>query len=141
MEKRYQVFISSTRADLEIERRTVADDLLRRRYIPIGMEQFGASPEAAWPLIQRFIDECDYYVVVVAGTYGSVREDGVSYTESEYDYAVSRGIPILAFLHHEPSKLPPHKVESNLDRLTSVLLPFSWVVFVHPVWTRRGRQG
>src|SRR5688572_8893511 len=57
VDKRYQVFISSTRADLELERRTIADDLLRRRYIPIGTEQFGAAAEQAWTLIQRFIDE------------------------------------------------------------------------------------
>ena len=99
MEKRYQVFISSTRKDLEEERRAVADTLLRGRYIPIGMEQFTAASDDAWTLIRRYLDECDYYVLIVARTYGSTRPDGISYTEAEYDYAVSGGKPILAFLY------------------------------------------
>jgi hypothetical protein len=111
VEKRYQVFISSTRKDLEEERRTVADILLRGRYIPIGMEQFSAAPEDAWSLIQRYIDECDYYVVIIAGTYGSTRDDGISYTESEYDYAVSVGKPVLAFIHENPGTLRADRVE------------------------------
>ena len=113
MDKRYQVFISSTRRDLEEERRTVADGLLRGQYIPVAMEQFTAAPEDAWTLIQRFIDECDYYVVILAGMYGSTRPDGISYTEAEYDYAVSRGMPILAFVHKDTGTLASARVESD----------------------------
>lgn len=121
MTKRYQVFISSTRLDLEEERRTVADVLLRGRYIPIAMEQFTAAPEDAWTLIQRYIDECDYYVVIVAGMYGSTRPDGISYTEAEYDYAVSRGRPILAFLHEDMGSLPSARVEANPRTKTKLM--------------------
>lgn len=113
MDKRYQVFISSTRQDLEDERRTLADMLLRNRYIPIGMEQFTASPEQAWPVIQRYIDECDYYIVIVAGMYGSTRPDHTSYTEAEYDYAVETGKPVLAFLRTDIGNLEAKNVEMD----------------------------
>ena len=30
--------------------------------------------------------------------YGSTAEDGISYTEKEYDYAVDQGVPVLGFV-------------------------------------------
>lgn len=115
MDKRYQVFISSTRHDLELERRTVADALLRSRYIPIGMEQFTAASDDAWTLIRTYLDECDYYVLIVAQTYGSTRPDGTSYTEAEYDYAVSCEKPILAFLYDIDSDSASTEVRARTE--------------------------
>src|ERR1035437_5854351 len=102
MDKRYQVFVSSTYEDLQEERREVMQALLALDCIPTGMELFSAADEDSWSLIERFISECDYYVVIVGGRYGSVAPDGKSYTEMEYDYAVKAGIPVLAFLHKDP---------------------------------------
>jgi len=106
MKKKYQVFVSSTSGDLELERREVFDALLRSEYIPIGMEFFQATNDAAWPTIARMIDACDYFVVLVGGRYGSIRKvpeaRGVSFTESEYLYAVQSEKPVLAFLRRNP---------------------------------------
>lgn len=41
--------------------------------------------------IKKVIDECDYYLLIVGGRYGSMDSNGVSYTEREYDYAVETG--------------------------------------------------
>ena len=49
--------------------------------------------------IKRIIDDCDYYLLIIGGRYGSLSETGVSYTEMEYDYAVERGMRIIALLH------------------------------------------
>ena len=111
MEKRYQVFVSSTFLDLNEERREVIQALMELDCIPAGMELFPASTETQWGLIQRVIDDCDYYVVVVGGRYGSVDADGISYTEHEYDYAVARKIPVLGFVHGEPDAIPAGKTE------------------------------
>jgi nucleoside 2-deoxyribosyltransferase len=116
MRKRYQVFLSSTRLDLEDERRLVTEALLRAQYIPLGMEQFTAANESSWTLIQKFIDECDYYVVVVAGMYGSTLNNGVSYTENEYDYAVTKDKPVLAFLHRNILDLPNRLIEPDFQK-------------------------
>ncbi|EME0904200.1 DUF4062 domain-containing protein [Vibrio parahaemolyticus] len=59
-------------------------------HIPVGMEMFSAADEEQWKIIQRQIDESDYYVVIAAHKYGSIAADGVSYTEKEYDYAVKK---------------------------------------------------
>lgn len=114
MNKRYQVFLSSTKKDLEIVRRNIALALLEDKFIPVGMEQFGAAPIDSWELIKKFIDQCDYYVVLVGGKYGSIHpEKKLSFTECEFDYAVERGIPILAFLHRDPQKLTGEQLENS----------------------------
>lgn len=87
MDKRYQVFVSSTFLDLQEERQEVMQALLELDCIPSGMELFPAANEDQWSLIKKVIDDCDYYIVVLAGRYGSVGPDGYSYTEMEYRYA------------------------------------------------------
>lgn len=115
MDRRFQVFVSSTFRDLLEERQQVIQALLELDCIPAGMELFPASDETKWSLITRVIDDCDYYLVIIGGRYGSVDEEGISYTEREYDYAVKQGIPVLAFLHAEPDAIPAGKTELHPD--------------------------
>jgi len=115
VDKRYQVFVSSTFVDLQEERQAVMQALLELDCIPAGMELFPASDETAWELIKRVIEGCDYYVVIVGGRYGSRDAEGVSYTEREYDHAVSQGIPVLGFVHANPSEIIAGKTELDAD--------------------------
>lgn len=95
--KKYQIFVSSTYEDLKKERDQVIKAILEMGHIPVGMEMFSAADEQQWEIIKKQIDESDYYVVIVAHRYGSM--DGeVSYTEKEYDYAISKDIPVLGFV-------------------------------------------
>jgi hypothetical protein len=103
MEKRYQVFVSSTYTDLVDERRAVMQSLLELSCFPAGMELFPAADSAAWRLIEGVISDSDFYVVVVGGRYGSIGKDSdLSFTEREYEFAVSKGLPVLPFLHASP---------------------------------------
>lgn len=111
--KRYQVFVSSTFADLKEERQEVIQALLELDCIPSGMELFPAADESQWNLIQKVIDDCDYYLVIVAGRYGSIAEDGLSYTEKEYRYAADKNKPTIAFLHEDPSSIASGKSEQE----------------------------
>lgn len=113
MERKHQVFVSSTYKDLVEERREVIHALLELDCIPSGMELFPATDEDAWSLIKEIIDGCDYYILILAGKYGSTNNEGVGYTEMEYDYAVSIGKPILCFLHEDIDKLTAGRVESS----------------------------
>ena len=108
MNKRYQIFVSSTYEDLKEERRTVLSAVQDMEDIPSGMEMFPATDEEQFNFIKKIIDNSDYYVVIVAGRYGSIAPDGLSYTEKEYDYAVSKGIRVLAFVRNE-SDIPADK--------------------------------
>lgn len=113
MDRRYQVFVSATYVDLTEERQHVMQALLELDCIPAGMELFPAADEDQWSLIKRVIDESDYYLVIIAGRYGSLAEDGMSYTQKEYEYAVAQGKPTIAFLHQQPEKLPADRTEQT----------------------------
>ncbi|HEY1223688.1 MAG TPA: DUF4062 domain-containing protein [Brevundimonas sp.] len=108
---RHQIFVSSTFTDLVEERAEVLQALWELDCIPTGMEAFVASNESQWQVIKRVIDECDYYVLILGGRYGTVTPDGVSYTEKEYLYAKELGIPVLAFVHADPQAIPVAKSE------------------------------
>lgn len=111
MERKYQVFVSSTYEDLKTERQAAISCLLDMNCIPVGMEQFPASSLSQWEYIKKMIDMSDYYLLIVAGKYGSIDpEENISYTEKEYRYAVNRDMPILAFLHQNFDLLPAIKV-------------------------------
>lgn len=106
MDKRYQVFVSSTFLDLKLERSKVMESLLELDCFPAAMELFPSSDSTAWEWIQRVIQDSDYYLVIIGNRYGSVDDQGLSYTEKEYDYAVSLKKPVMAFLHSDPGSIP-----------------------------------
>jgi Domain of unknown function (DUF4062) len=113
MDKRYQVFVSSTYADLKDERRAVIQTLIQLGCIPAGMELFPAADQEQLEFIKRVIDDCDYYLLIIAGRYGSVSASGLSYTEQEYDYAVQRGLKVMAFVHENPEVIQFGKSEKD----------------------------
>jgi len=113
MDKRYQVFVSSTYADLKEERSRVIQALMEMDCIPAGMELFPAMDEEQWHFIKRVIDDCDYYLVIVGGRYGTLTPEGVSYTEKECEYALARNLKVTAFLHDNPDEIPLGKSEKS----------------------------
>jgi len=120
MEKKYQVFVSSTYKDLTEERQQVMQALLELDCIPVGMELFPAADDDQWTLIKRLIDDCDYYLVIVAGRYGSTHNDGVSYTQMEYEYALTKEIPIIGFIHGDPGSIASSKTDSDITLKTKL---------------------
>src|ERR1700704_3456743 len=106
MEKRYQIFVSSTYSDLVDERQDAIKAILDLGHIPAGMEGFPAIDIEQLKYIKKVIDQCDYYILIVAGRYGSVDVDGISFTEKEYQYAVETGKVVLAFVFEHPELLP-----------------------------------
>lgn len=121
MNKKYQVFISSTYEDLKDERSAVTESLLDMGCcFPAGMERFPASSLSQWEYIKRIIDESDYYLLIVAGRYGSIDNDeNISYTEKEYNYAESKNIPILTFVHENIDNLPAKFVDKRSTRINN----------------------
>lgn len=114
MNKRYSVFVSSTYIDLQDERKKVMEALLQMNCFPVGMEYLNASEESQWEVIKKLIDECDYFVLIIAGRYGSIEESsGISYTQKEYEYAVSIGVPTISFIYYNISSLPRGKTEAE----------------------------
>lgn len=113
MDKRYQVFVSSTYSDLQNERQKVMHTLMNMNCIPVGMEFFPSTDKEQFSYIKRVIDDSDYYVLIVGGRYGSLSEEGISYTEMEFNYAKEKNIPIIAFLHKNMDDIPLGKSEKD----------------------------
>lgn len=120
MEVKYQVFVSSTFEDLKEERKEVCQAILESHCIPAGMELFPASNKSQWDFIKRVIDESDFYLLIVAGKYGSIgindKGEKVSYTEMEFDYALNQDKPIIALVYADTDNLPKSKVETTKKR-------------------------
>lgn len=113
MDKKYQIFISSTYEDLKEEREQAIKAVLEMGHIPVGMEMFSAGDEEQWKLIARQIEASDYYVLIVAHRYGSETKAGTSYTEKEYDYAIEMGVPILGFIIDDSSPWPANRTDNH----------------------------
>ena len=62
MEKKYQIFVSSTYEDLKEERSAVAQSLLDIGCIPVGMEQFPASNMSQ----MEYIKKCLMIVIIIS---------------------------------------------------------------------------
>lgn len=120
MDKKYQIFISSTYTDLIEARNKVRDAVLSMMHFPVGMEMFSAADEEQWEIIQDTIDSSDYYILILGHRYGSVIESGdgagISYTEKEFRYAKTKGIPILAFILSDDADIKKADVESDLKK-------------------------
>lgn len=113
MEKRYHVFISSTYTDLKEERWQALKALMTIDCIVSGMEMFPALDQDQFEYIKEIINSCDYYLLIIGGRYGSLASDGKSYTEKEYEYAVSKGIKVIALIHESPESLDESKKETD----------------------------
>jgi len=111
MDKKYQIFISSTYDDLQDEREQAIKAVLEMGHIPVGMEMFSAGDEEQWKLIARQIEASDYYVLIIGHRYGSETQDGISYTEKEYDYAIEMGVPTLGFVIDNEAPWPASRVD------------------------------
>lgn len=121
MDKRYQVFISSTFADLEDERKEVMEAIIDLNCFPAGMEMFPAVDMQQFEYIKNIIEESDYYVLIIAGKYGSLDSDGISFTEKEYDYACEKKIPILAFIRGNIDNIPSKDIETDQDKYKNLI--------------------
>ena len=113
MNKIYKCFISSTFEDLKDERRRVIEAVLDARQLPAGMENFNASDKSQWDYIKLMLEDCDYFIVIIAHGYGSTDEGGTSYTEKEARYAQDKGIPVLTFIIDNSADWPHSSYEDD----------------------------
>lgn len=99
--KIYSAFISSNFEKLRVERNTVIDILLDFRILPIGMEHFTVTTNSDFSEIEELIDDSDFFIMLLGSTYGSCDENGVSWTEREYRYALKKNKPMLVIICQE----------------------------------------
>src|SRR5215831_2635800 len=95
-----KVYVSSTVADLERERRAVMEWLVTARHQPV--HSYLPSSETVLDSVLDDVDACDLYVLILGYRYGFVPEDanpeGLSITHLEFRRAGQSGIPRIALL-------------------------------------------
>lgn len=115
VEKRYQVFISTTYPDMQGARQALMPPLLDLGMLPMGMDPHSANGNDQMPLVQRLIDDSDYFVILLGGRYGGLSPLGLSYPHREYIFAATKRKPVITFLHDQPSALPEEARESSRE--------------------------
>jgi len=109
----FRVFVSSTFSDLRAERKASQRAILELGHMPAGMELFPAAPDSPWKTMMEEIKASDYFVLIIGGRYGALDETGLSYTEKEYEYALSLDKPVIPLLHRDPNQLPRDHTETD----------------------------
>lgn len=99
LDKRYQVFISTSGREMQPERIVLSQTLVGMGFFSWGLEQRTPLSTA---FARRQIDDCDYVVVLLGSQYGEQSVSGVSYMHLEYLYALSKQKPIILFMHENP---------------------------------------
>jgi hypothetical protein len=116
VDTRLQVFLSSTSNDLAVERADLLSRIQAHDYFVAGMEQWPASAVRTAEFLQNKIKQSDYVVLVSAGQYGSLMPDyDISYTEFEYEYAISTGKVVLIFLRKNSQELIDQLAATDAD--------------------------
>jgi len=99
LQKKFQVFISSTFTDLINERQQAVKAVLNANHIPAGMELFKANNIDQMNVIKKWIDNSDVFMLILGGRYGSLDADSQkSYTHLEYEYALEKKMPIFTLI-------------------------------------------
>lgn len=100
--KRLQVFISSTYKDLIEERQAAVQAILSAGHIPAGMELFSAGDKSQMSVIKEWINQSDIFLLILGGSYGSIEPtSGKSYIQIEYEYALQLNKPLFSIVIHE----------------------------------------
>ncbi|MGV3576623.1 MAG: DUF4062 domain-containing protein [Devosia sp.] len=113
MSTKYSIFISSTFEDLKEERQAVQEAVIVSGDFPVQMEAFPAADDEAFELIKSLLAQCDYYILIIGGRYGTLADDGLSFTHKEFRYAVSQNIPVLVMLHGDRGQITADKIERS----------------------------
>lgn len=140
MDKKLQVFVSSTYTDLQEERQAAVEAILDSGHIPAGMELFISGNGPQLKTIYKWMDESDVYMLILGGRYGSIEEkSGKSYTQLEYEYALNKSIPVFAVVLSQ-SFLTKKINTVGLDRVTEQIAPDKYRRFKTLVMAKTVRE-
>lgn len=112
LDKRYQVFISTSGAEMQPERIILSQTLVGMGFFSWGLEQRTPLSTA---FARRQIDDCDYVVILLGSQYGEQSVSGVGYMHLEYIYAVTKQKPVIVFMHDDPDSRDLSLQENRLE--------------------------
>jgi len=111
------VFLSSTAKDLSACREAAYKAIEGLQgYHCLRMEDFGSWNVNPDDFCRAKVGDCDVFVCMAGPLYGSRTPAGPSYTEREFDAAVTSNRPCLVFMTAEDFALPANLIESEDNR-------------------------
>lgn len=121
-----KVYVSSTIADLEPERRAVMDWLVAARHQPV--HSYLPSSDTVRDSCLDDVDACDLYVLILGHRYGFVPEEGNPEGLSITDFVAALGQILIAVNTLEPEVSP--EASNGLADGRVWLSWFDWVVML-----------
>ena len=109
---KYHIFIGSALDDLKNERKELPRIVMELGHIPVTADYLDSTARNSHSLLQKVIEECDYFVALVAHKYSSPNGD-VSPLVAQCSIAAKKGIPILALVIDDKARSKPAKKEKD----------------------------
>jgi hypothetical protein len=109
---KYHIFIGSTLDDLKNERKELPRIVMELGHIPVMADYLDNTARNSQSLLKKTIEECDYFVALVAHKYSST--DGeVLPLVAQCAIAAKKGIPVLALIIDDKARSKPAKKEKD----------------------------
>ena len=109
---KYHIFIGSTLDDLRNERREIPRIIMELGHIPVSAEYLDSSVKNYDKLLEKTIEECDYFIAIVAHKYAP-SGGKISPLEAECNIAHRKNVPILSFIIDEKARWKASKKEKE----------------------------
>jgi hypothetical protein len=116
---KYHIFVGSTLDDLKNERREIARIIMELGHIPVTAEFLDPSVRNYEQLLEKTIEECDYFIAVVAHKYAPTGGK-LSPLEAEYNIAYRKNIPVLSLIIDEKARWKANKKEKTQTLVTKL---------------------
>jgi hypothetical protein len=109
---KYHIFIGSTLDDLKNERKMLPRIVMELGHIPVMADYLDDTARNSQNLLQKIIEECDYFVALAANKYSDM--DGkVTPLVKQCSLAAKKGIPVLALVIDEKARSTKAKKEQD----------------------------
>jgi hypothetical protein len=113
VEKRFQVFVSSTQQGCTPEKKEVIEALLELDCLPCSNDYFTSPEGPQSALIQKMIDDADFFILIIGNDESPADGPWINKVMAEYEYAVSRDKPVTAFIYHNDTSQRASGIETN----------------------------
>jgi len=139
VERKLQVFISSTYEDLIDDRQWAVMGVLEAGHIPAGMELFASGNTEQLKVIKKWIDDCDVFLLILGGRYGSIHPGSdKSYIELEFDWATrERTKPVWVFWLSDEALQAREKRKPGSGKVRETCHPKEYAAFKERARARR----
>jgi hypothetical protein len=124
----YQFYISSTISDLFEERKEVIQKIISLNHIPTTIDLGDIECSSTRSILRTTIENSNYIIVLIGHKYHEHFFGRISKTEFEVDYALEKGIPLLAYLSYRTAHLVNNEEKysqielENLNRFINKVL-------------------